>query len=107
MKKTRSLILMWLFIITSCQKKAIPVITERKNDVTKKAVKTFPTLQPDTLAGKSIFITRCSRCHDLPEPFRYTAQRWDRILSYMIPRARLNGEQGVHITAYLKANAAK
>ena len=93
------------FIIISCQKKALPVITERKEE-SKKEIQTT-IISPDTIAGKSIFIARCGRCHDLPEPAQYTAKRWDGILSYMIPRARLNDEQGVHVTAYLKANAAK
>jgi len=57
--------------------------------------------------GKTIFINRCGRCHDLPKPDQYTAQRWEAILSYMIPRAKLTDEQGVHVTAYLTANAIK
>jgi hypothetical protein len=54
-----------------------------------------------------IFTNRCGRCHDLPKPEQYTSERWKGILSYMNPRAGLNEEQGVHITAYLQANAAK
>ena len=57
--------------------------------------------------GKIVFTNRCGNCHDLPKPEQYTTQRWEGILSYMIPRARLNEEQGVHVTAYLKANAVK
>ena len=93
------------FIIISCQKKAIPVITERKDEPKKEAQTII--VSPDTLAGRSIFMARCDRCHDLPDPAQYTEKRWDGILSYMIPRARLSNEQGVHVTAYLRANSKK
>jgi hypothetical protein len=57
--------------------------------------------------GRIIFTNRCGKCHDLPKADQYTAQRWDGILSSMIPKARLNEEQGLHVTAYLKAQAKK
>jgi len=83
-----------------------PVITSRTVEPPPPA-KPVSDVKADTELGKTIFTNRCGRCHDLPKPEQYTAQRWDGILSYMIPRARLNDEQGVHVTAYLKANAAK
>lgn len=93
----------------ACQKKAVPVITERKNEPFK-SVTTAPTttaIKPDTAIGKTVFINRCGKCHGLPEPIQFTAERWDGILSYMIPRARLDEVQRVHLTAYVKVNAAK
>lgn len=107
MKKLVVSLIIILIVTISCQKKAVPVITERKNELpaTKPTIYPPPTISPDTVAGKTIFTTRCGRCHGLPEPAQYTAQRWDGILSYMIPRSRLNDEQGIHVTAYLKANA--
>lgn len=94
------------FVIISCQKKAFPVITARKTEASS-PVKALGDIKPDPERGKIIFTNRCGNCHELPKPDQYTTQRWDGILSYMIPRARLNEEQGVHVTAYLKANAAK
>jgi hypothetical protein len=52
-------------------------------------------------------MNRCSRCHDLPKPGEYTSGRWEGILSYMIPRARLTPEQSVHLKAFIYANSAK
>ena len=95
-----------IICFASCQRKAVPVITSRKTEPPAPAKKIID-VKPDTEMGKTIFMNHCSRCHDLPRPEQYTAQRWEGILSNMIPRARINDEQAVHITAYLKANAAK
>lgn len=103
MKKVPLVFLTTIIIISACNKKAVPVITARK--VEPAPVKPVSNVKPNTELGKMIFTNRCGRCHDLPRPEQYTAQRWDGILSSMIPRSRLNDEQAVHITAYLKANA--
>lgn len=95
-----------MLIMIACNKKALPTITERERDPLPPP-KQVVNVTPDMEIGKRVFINRCGRCHDLPKPGEYTAGRWDGILSNMIPRARLDDEQGVHITAYLKANAAK
>ena len=99
-----------LFLVTiaviACNKKAVPVITSRVSDPPSPA-KRIVDVKADIELGKTIFTTRCSRCYDLPKPEQYTALRWEGILSYMIPRARLNEEQGVHAKAYLKENAKK
>lgn len=95
-----------VIVTIACNKKALPVITQRTTKPpapVKKAIE----VKPDIETGKVIFTSRCGRCHDLPKPEQFTPQRWDGILSYMIPRARLTDEQGVHVTAYLKTNAAK
>jgi cytochrome c5 len=106
MKKTMIITVIVMAVIQACQKKGLPTITARKIETVKPVTNVFD-VEPDLAAGKIIFANNCSRCHDLPKPEQYTTQRWEGILSGMIPRARLNAEQGVHIKAYLKANAAK
>ena len=64
-------------------------------------------VKPDMAMGKIIFTNRCGRCHDLPDPVQFTAQRWEGILKTMIPRARLDKEQEIHVTAFIKANCIK
>jgi len=93
-------------ITLACNKKAIPTITERAQEPPPPAVKAVD-IKPDLATGKTVFTNRCGGCHDLPKPEQYTAQRWDGILLSMIPKAKLNNEQGVHVTAYLRANAQK
>lgn len=88
----------------ACSRKSVPVISERAREV--KPVTPAPVnIKPDTASGRVLFMNRCGRCHDLPVPARYTAARWEGILSFMIPRARLSEEQGLHVSAYLKAKA--
>jgi len=96
MKNMIHLFIAVVIVTIACNKKALPVITQRTTKPpapVKKAIE----VKPDIETGKVIFTSRCGRCHDLP----------NGILSYMIPRARLTDEQGVHVTAYLKTNAAK
>jgi cytochrome c5 len=106
MKRTVVSLIAITALIISCQKKTVPVISERKKQPAGPEIAApSATIIPDTSTGKIVFINRCGKCHGLPEPDQFTAKRWDGILSYMIPRAKLNNEQGVHVTAYLKANA--
>jgi len=106
MKKSAVSFLVLVFVLLACQKKSIPVITARTSEPPPPQKK-LVDVQPDMVLGKTIFTNRCGRCHDLPTPDQYTAQRWEGILSYMIPKARLTEEQGIHVKAYLRENAAK
>ncbi len=104
-----TIVILLLLLVMACQKKAVPVITERKAELPK-GVTTTPSslvINPDTAIGKTVFINRCGKCHGLPEPIQFTAERWNGILSYMMPKARLDEAQRVHLTAYVRANAAK
>ncbi len=105
MKKT-IVITIGLFFIIACHKKAVPVITERNIEPFYPS-KPTTAVSADLALGKTIYISRCARCHDLPKTEQYTIKRWEGILTSMIPKARLNEEQSVHLTAYVKANASK
>lgn len=108
MKKTISCVCCIIFLIAACNKKSVPVITSRDTPPPViSTTKTEVSVKADIDLGKQIFISRCGKCHDLPLPEQFTEKRWVGILSYMIPKARLTDEQGIHVTAYLKANAAK
>ncbi len=108
MKKTISFLCCIVIIITDCNKKSVPIITSRETSpLVISTTKSETLVKADLTQGKQIFINRCGKCHDLPLPEQFTEKRWDGILSYMIPRARLSDEQGIHVTGYLKANAKK
>ncbi len=96
--------------LVACHKKGIPEMTDRKAPLPKMVSSVYPpkeTVAPDTLAGRAIFAGRCSRCHALPQAGQFNAVRWDEILPVMIPRARLDNEQALHLRAYLLSQAAK
>ncbi|MBN8674428.1 MAG: hypothetical protein J0L56_09850 [Chitinophagales bacterium] len=105
MKISSAAILFVLIILFSCQKKAMPVITART--IEPSAPKTEELSVPDLPAGKQIFTNRCGRCHGLPDPVQYTAKRWEAIMALMAPKAKLSKQEQVHVTAWVKENAAK
>ena len=110
MKKTIAIITTSILLLAACQKKAVPIITERKTAPPKIINSQYPpneTVAPDTITGKQVFISRCGRCHGLPERKQFNPDRWDDILSVMFPRARLNNEEALHVRAYVLASAAK
>lgn len=106
MKKIIFILILLVGIVQACNKKAIPTIADRTTDPPKPE-SPVANVKPDIEAGKTIFTTRCDKCHDLPDPVKYTAERWDGILQTMIPRAGISRVQEVHLTAYIKANSAK
>ena len=105
MKRTKIIVVLIIIstMVIACHKKAVPTFTTRSIDITQ----TVNTAIPDIEAGKNTFTARCNRCHDLPDPARYPAQRWDGILTVMTFRARLTKEETNNVTAYIKANCAK
>lgn len=103
MKKATILFATISLFILACHKKAVPTFSTRSIDITA----TANNKTPDIEAGKTVFTARCNRCHDLPDPSKYNAQRWDGILGVMTSRARLTKEETDNVTAYVKANCSK
>jgi cytochrome c2 len=93
-------VILIIIVIVSCSKKSLPVIERRTGEPT------APIVETDLAAGEKLFTTRCSRCHDLPKPSKFTNERWEPILSTMIPRARLSGVEAANVRAFIKANCA-
>lgn len=67
---------------------------------------TAPKIEINIAAGERLFTTRCIKCHELHKPSKYNAQRWETILTNMIPRAGLSGADAANVRAYVKANSA-
>ena len=100
-------LIFFLSALFACQRKIIPVITERKDATSQKPVLVKETIIADIAAGRQIFMTRCGRCHGVPDPLRYTTMQWETILASMIPRSRINKEQALHLRAFVNTNANK
>ena len=94
-----SVILSIIFLV-ACSKKSLPTI-ERRTEEPK-----APVVEIDLAYGERVFNNSCKRCHDLPKPSKYTMERWEPILSTMIPRARLSAVEAANVRAYVKANSA-
>ena len=110
MKKYLILAVTTTLFFFACHKKTVPVIAERKvfPAAPKSDKATLAENTPEFIAaGKSIYESRCNRCHDLRSADVYTTERWASILKLMIPRARLNDLQAKQVTAYVSTNAKK
>jgi hypothetical protein len=55
--------------------------------------------------GKSTFVGKCGKCHELKEAGNYTKNQWVDILKVMNGRAKLTQQEGDAVSAYLIANA--
>ena len=84
----------------------MPVISTRTTDPPP-PISTAANVIPNTEIGKTVFMNRCQRCHDLPVVSKYDSTRWTSILKLMMPRARLDPFQEVHVRAYVISNAAR
>lgn len=88
-------------IAWACSPKAIPVISDREKVADVKASVVNKNIRPDTTKGHALFMNRCGRCHVLPDPAAYNSIRWNSILERMIPRARLDTVEGIHVKAFI------
>lgn len=52
-------------------------------------------------AGRELFVSRCSECHNLHDPATYSASEWGGIFSSMRGKAKLSGEQAEQINRFL------
>src|ERR1700693_5303554 len=104
MKKVLGILI--LSALVGCYSKAIPTIPTRTIDPPPPVAEPANTVV-DSEAGLLVFNARCNRCHGIPDPIKYTAQRWEHILLIMIPRARLTIGQGNNVRAYLLAHSAQ
>ncbi|MFL6530206.1 MAG: c-type cytochrome [Chthoniobacterales bacterium] len=58
-------------------------------------------------AGHKLFLSRCSRCHQLPRATAHTPEQWSRIVPKMARRSGLKPEQRDAVLAYLSAPGTK
>lgn len=115
MKRIIVLFSMVTLVAAACTKKAVPTTSTppRTNDQAGNPPPPPPPQpQPQPAAdvhaeGKSLFTAKCGRCHDLPVPANYTAERWGPIMVAMSQKARLDADQSKKITEFVKANAKK
>ncbi len=89
------------FIAWACTPKAVPVIHDRVVPVAIHPATAPVSIIADIEKGRILFNNRCGRCHALPDPAMYSETRWNFILERMIPRARMDTAEGVHVKAFI------
>jgi cytochrome c5 len=55
--------------------------------------------------GKAISISTCNKCHNYHQPQEFSVAKWERVLTKMIPKAKLNTDDGAMVSAYILTNA--
>ena len=55
--------------------------------------------------GKSIYSSKCNKCHGAKNVKNYNLTQWEGILKSMVPNAKLSTEEENYLLAYIKANA--
>jgi hypothetical protein len=95
MKKTIILIVGITTIFVACSPKA----------TTKSVVEPIST--DPMLYGKSLYVARCSKCHELPKVGDFTANKWTGIVDWMAPKAKLSTQEKQLVLNYVQANAKK
>ena len=62
----------------------------------------------DTLAlGRKLYVDKCSGCHNLYLPERFTEKQWEDIMPLMQMKANCSDQDIMMITKYLKARYKK
>ena len=56
-------------------------------------------------SGRTLYITKCSGCHSLPQPSLYSGDEWKVKLDEMAARAKLTQEDKEQVYQYLFSNA--
>lgn len=53
----------------------------------------LPSTSENIAQGKEIFEGNCGKCHDLPNPTKFTDEKWVGIMNWMAPKAKLDNNQ--------------
>jgi hypothetical protein len=56
--------------------------------------------QEDLDAGKAIYYGQCAKCHPWKDAKKYTPEKWEKILTAMSPKAKLDPVQTAQVRLY-------
>ena len=95
--------------VFACSRQSIPaeeiIISNKKEEKT--TGKNVTAGNNEVAAGKTVYTTRCGRCHSLKTVDQYTPEQWENILKAMIPKANLTEQESKAVNAYIMDNAKK
>jgi cytochrome c5 len=55
--------------------------------------------------GKTVYTSKCNKCHAAKKVNNYTLVQWESILKTMVPNAKLSGDEEMVLLTYIRANA--
>lgn len=101
--KTLGLVLIVLFVV-SCAARVVNTVAHLEPVPTKAEV--HESFSAEELGqGGALFTNNCDKCHKLFEPESRDAEKWNEVLKRMIPKAKLNYEEGKLVRAYIIAHS--
>ncbi|WDF70325.1 c-type cytochrome [Sphingobacterium oryzagri] len=101
--KTLAVMAMGIGLLVGCFPKASEVIRSLPVENKKQILAKYSPEQIET--GETLFANNCAKCHKLKAAEGHTPEQWNSILKRMIPKAKLNDEDGQLVRAYIIVNA--
>jgi hypothetical protein len=90
------------FLLTSfvaCAATQVPVPTPQQAE---SAAQRWPgTTSEDLVAGRTLYVDRCSGCHTLPLPDSKSAEAWPKVIDEMADRSKLTKDERTRVLRYL------
>lgn len=86
----------FIVVVFSCSPKVVPPTQNMEKEVESKVV-----LTQNQIEGKAIFEANCAKCHKLYEPATYSAEKWDSILKWMQPKAKISDTEREQVYDYV------
>jgi len=59
-------------------------------------------LKDDAAAGRKLYVTKCSKCHKLYDPRKYSDAEWEKWMGKMSKKAKLTSEQERLLSKYVE-----
>ncbi len=93
----------WVLLVASCAGQ-VPHATPQQ---TERAALQWPGVTLVSLEqGRMLYIQKCSGCHNLRTPAKYSSQRWPTLMEKMSKRAKLTEDQKQAILRYVVSVAS-
>jgi hypothetical protein len=87
-----------VILIGSCSPALAPLSPQQAEWAAEK----WPEMTVEQLDNaRTMYVMRCSGCHSLYQPAKYSLEKWDRILDTMAPKAKLDGTEREMVRRYI------
>lgn len=96
-----------IFVMVNCSPKAAKTVTAgtAPSAAESREMVLARYSEAQLASGKALFTGNCAKCHKLKAPETRTPAEWEKVLKRMIPKAKLQAEEGELVRAYVMANS--